>query len=199
MTCIGAYRDGFITAGGRGDVCVVGRVLKDRAKNKCTYKCVKRLHPLQGASEDVFDTGRRAAGDSRRRRFSCEFRRGACSEMDSIETLDISPSGDGLICTLKDKRSFALSLTNADIMRASEMHFKRILTEAHLDGISSMDVCLRRSIMVSASARDKSVRVWSLRSNKCEVHNEFLDSPLCVSLHPSGWMLCAGFSDKLRS
>ena len=78
------------------------------------------------------------------------------------------------------------------------MHFKRILTEAHLDGISSMDVCLRRSIMVSASARDKSVRVWSLRSNKCEVHNEFLDSPLCVSLHPSGWMLCAGFSDKLR-
>ena len=198
VTCIGAYRDGFITAGGRGDVCVVGRVLKDRAKNKCTYKCVKRLHPLQGASEDVFDTGVAppAIADGDGSHVSLDEER--AREMDSIETLDISPSGDGLICTLKDKRSFALSLTNADIMRASEMHFKRILTEAHLDGISSMDVCLRRSIMVSASARDKSVRVWSLRSNKCEVHNEFLDSPLCVSLHPSGWMLCAGFSDKLR-
>ena len=113
VTCIGAYRDGFITAGGRGDVCVVGRVLKDCAKNKCTYKCVKRLHPLRCASEDVFGISRRRArraiADGDGSHVSLDEER--AREMDSIETLDISPSGDGLICTLKDKRSFALSLT----------------------------------------------------------------------------------------
>lgn len=199
VTCVEAYRDGFITAGKRGEVCFVGRVLKDRAKNKCTYKCMKRLHPCQGATEDVLDNGvvPPAIADDSGSHVNLDEEE-SVRETDGIETLHVSPSSDALICTLKDKRSFALSLTNADIMRASEMHFKRILTEAHLDGVSSMDVCLRRSVMVSASARDKSVRVWSLLTNKCEVHNEFLDSPLCVSLHPSGWMLCAGFSDKLR-
>jgi hypothetical protein len=47
-------------------------------------------------------------------------------------------------------------------------------------------------------ATDKSIRIWNYIDNTCELVKYFPDEPLCVSIHPSGLYILAGFGDKLR-
>jgi len=200
VNCVESYKNGFITAGSSGDVVIVDRVPKKQVKNGRAYKCVKTLAARASADEDLYDTSTSGVpaimdGDQVKGYEPALLEPQVAR---SVVAMSISPSSDNVICTLDNKHVLALSLTNADIMQANEMRFKRVLPDAHLNGVSSLDICRRRRIMVSVSATDKSMRLWNLTSNECEVLKEFLDNPLCVSIHPSGWIACVGFSDKLR-
>lgn len=205
VSCIAMYKSGFIAAGDRGDVVIVTRVpTRKQLQSAVPYKCVKRIAACESSSDDLFDTTpsnnfqtTAEVGDA--------LTEDICANAEQVDAksceimgLDVSPTGDSLICTLVDKRVLFLSLTNADIMQAKEMKFKCVLTYSHLGSVSSMDICRGRAIMLSVSASDKSMKVWNLASNSCEISKDFLDNPLSVSMHPSGWIACVGFSDKLR-
>jgi len=207
LTCMRAYNTGFIVAGDRGDVIIVERCARKHAKDGCVYKCVKTLAARESKEDDdvtIHSTALafKASGDAGDDKPEDDSAVAPTQIVDEhrgrVVSLDVSPGADNLICVLDDKRVLTLSLTNADIMQANEMRFDRVLPDAHLGGISCADVCICKPIIVSVSAADKTVRIWNLITNMCEVVKEFPDSPLCVSLHPSGWIACVGFSDKLR-
>ncbi|KAJ1503639.1 hypothetical protein HMI54_007888 [Coelomomyces lativittatus] len=60
-----------------------------------------------------------------------------------------------------------------------------------------MDVSIRKPLIATCSA-DKSIRLWNFLTLTCELCKFFTEEPLSVSIHPSGYFLLAGFSDKLR-
>lgn len=198
ISSVVAYKSGFIAAGDGGEVVFIDRVPRKQTKNTIGYRCIKRLAARENTEQPLYDIGVQQTK---------AIAEGQSADVDEVEEnlattavvgLDISPTFDNLLCTLSNKRVLMLSLAHADIMQASEMQFVSVIPESHMGGVSSMDICRGRAIMLSVSAVDKSIRLWNLASNTCEVSKEFLDSPLCVSVHPSGWIACVGFSDKLR-
>ena len=193
-----AYKSGFIAAGDRGEVAFVDRVPRKQMKNGFGYRCVKRIAARENMEQPLCELGV-LPSEAIAEGVNAEVNeRAKYSPSSRVVGLDISPNFDNLLCTLSNKQVLMLSLVNADIMQASEMQFVSVLPDSHTGGVSSMDICRGRAIMISVSAVDKSIRLWNLASNSCEVSKEFLDSPLCVSVHPSGWIACVGFSDKLR-
>jgi len=60
-----------------------------------------------------------------------------------------------------------------------------------------MDVCVRKPLVVTCGA-DRSVRVWNYLEKTCELCRFFNEEAYSVAVHPSGFHLIIGFSDKLR-
>jgi len=60
-----------------------------------------------------------------------------------------------------------------------------------------MDVCTRKPLVATCGS-DKVVRLWNYIDKRVELSKKFLETPLAVSLHPSGLHLIIGFTDKLR-
>ena len=220
--CVRAYKNGFIVGDARGRVSIVERCARKRTKDGgVLYKCVKTLIARETKDIDAYDASNmhsaslacaepvpndaasyaRDNADEDRDDTNASSQDTDENHHHSIVALDISPSGDNLMCTLDDKRALALSLANVDIMRADEMRFTRVLAGAHLGAISSADVCARKSIIATVSATDHTVRIWTVTADtpSLDVVVRCPDAaPLSVALHPSGWIACVGFTDKLR-
>ena len=67
----------------------------------------------------------------------------------------------------------------------------------HTGAVNGMDVCVRKPIIATCGA-DKTVRVWNYLDKTLEVCKVFSEEPYSVALHPSGFHIVVGFSDKLR-
>ena len=59
-------------------------------------------------------------------------------------------------------------------------------------------MCLRKPIVVTCGA-DKTVRIWNYAEKTCELVRHFAEEPVSVAMHPSGFALVVGFSEKLRA
>ena len=60
-----------------------------------------------------------------------------------------------------------------------------------------MDICIRKPLIVTCGS-DKCIRVWNYEEKIIEAYKVFSDEAYCVSIHPSGFHLVVGLSDKLR-
>ncbi len=60
-----------------------------------------------------------------------------------------------------------------------------------------MDVCVRKPLIVTAGA-DRTVRVWNYQDRSAELCKSFAEEPFAVAIHPNGFLVIVGFSDKLR-
>jgi len=67
----------------------------------------------------------------------------------------------------------------------------------HCGSINGLDCCVAKPIFATCGA-DCTVRVWDYANRMCLLVKELADTPLCLSLHPSGDMVAVGFADKLR-
>ncbi|ORY34183.1 WD40 repeat-like protein [Neocallimastix californiae] len=63
--------------------------------------------------------------------------------------------------------------------------------------IYSLDTCIRKPLIATCSS-DKSIRIWNYLEKTNEITKFFTDDVYCVSMHPSGLNILAGFNDKLR-
>lgn len=185
---IKAFGGGFIVAGNGGEIIFVEKVA--RRNGSSAYEVSKRLNLMRNGEGTAT---MRLLSDS-----SASDQSVPEPSDDSIVAMDVSPSKENLLCCLRSGSVFSVSLSHMQILQADEMEIKRVLSDSHQDGIAGMDVCPSRQIMVTVGSNERVIKVWNLKTNACEISEVFLDSPLSVSVHPSGWMIAVGFYDKLR-
>lgn len=185
-----AFGGGFIVAGNGGEIIFVEKVA--RRDGSSAYEVSKRLNLMRNGEDTA---AMRLLSDS-----SSGPADPSASEPsdDSIVAMDVSPSKENLLCCLRSGSVFSVSLSHIQILQADEMEFRRVLSDSHQDGVAGLDVCPSRQIMVTVGSNERVIKVWNLKTNACEISEVFLDSPLSVSVHPSGWMIAVGFYDKLR-
>ncbi|KAI8822024.1 WD40-repeat-containing domain protein [Fimicolochytrium jonesii] len=92
---------------------------------------------------------------------------------------------------------FRFILTEQRGLKSELPKFVPLTEPFHFGSITSMDVCVRRTI-VATCAEDSSIRVWDYEQKECLFAKFCNEEPLSVALHPSGQHMLVGFSDKLR-
>lgn len=60
-----------------------------------------------------------------------------------------------------------------------------------------MDICLRKPLIATCST-DKTIRIWNYEENILECSHTFTEDLFSIALHPSGFYVAVGCSDKLR-
>ena len=114
-----------------------------------------------------------------------------------ICSLALSPSEETLICAVADNQIYQLGLSNSDILKTEEMNFELLAQPFHLKGITCVDTCVRKPLVVTCST-DRSVRVWNYQEKNAELVKSFSEEAYSVAFHPSGLHILVGFADKLR-
>ena len=56
----------------------------------------------------------------------------------------------------------------------------------HSDYINGLDVCLKRQL-VATCAHDNTIRIWNYLLKTLEICEVFMDEPMSVAFHPSGY------------
>ena len=61
-----------------------------------------------------------------------------------------------------------------------------------------MDICIKKNLVATCSI-DKTVRIWNnLNPPQLEIVELYNDEAYSVALHPSGFHLIVGFTDRVR-
>ncbi|CAD7922808.1 unnamed protein product [Amoebophrya sp. A25] len=122
-------------------------------------------------------------------------------EAGGIRSMSISPSEESLCVTTSTGQLYKLSLISSELLNAddkSKSLFEPLLSGFHSGPVHGMDVCLRKPIVVTCGS-DKTIRVWNYLERTCELTKQFTEEPLSLSLHPTGFHILVGFTDKLRA
>jgi hypothetical protein len=176
LRAIVPFARGFIVAGDRGLLSLHERTEDNAFVPLKTFTC-------QGALARI--VGNLTPGTERR--------------PDAITSISLSPSEDVLYCTSGDCQVSAFPLKDVDILRAdsAEDHFAPLGGGFHQGAVTGMDICTRKP-MIATCSTDHTVRVWNYAERTCLQARTFVEEPLSVAFHPSGYHLAVGFGDKLR-
>jgi hypothetical protein len=115
----------------------------------------------------------------------------------AAQNLAFSPSEDNITCTLENCQAFVLNLSSTEVVKTDETSFEPLALSFHSGAITGMDVCARKTLLVTCSA-DKSVRVWNYAERTLDVMKTFNDTPLAVAVHPTGIQMIVTFAESLR-
>lgn len=77
------------------------------------------------------------------------------------------------------------------------MKFEYLISSFHSESISSIDIAVRKPLIVSTS-RDKQVKIWNYLDNTLDISIEFEEECHSVAIHPTGLYLIVGFTDKIK-
>eukprot|EP01083_Nonionella_stella_P142379 440406_1 len=121
-----------------------------------------------------------------------------------ITHLSTPPSEEQLACVVANHEIYGVNLSQIEVLKEEDDEdtkedktFELLLPSFHAKTISGLDVCIRKSYLVS-SGYDRSVRVWNWHEKRMLISRRFAEDPLCVAMHPSGLHIVVGFADKLR-
>eukprot|EP01063_Lacrimia_lanifica_P027793 TRINITY_DN3956_c0_g6_i1.p1 TRINITY_DN3956_c0_g6~~TRINITY_DN3956_c0_g6_i1.p1 ORF type:complete len:1383 (+),score=561.76 TRINITY_DN3956_c0_g6_i1:69-4217(+) len=118
--------------------------------------------------------------------------------------LSINPEEDSAIVFYSNNEIGQVNLTTIETLGDNDRvdkHnvFKRLPIGFHSDNVTALDVCVQRSVVVTAST-DKHIRVWNFLKKQVEVDkkmDDVLGEVQSVAIHPSGSLLVAGYQTKL--
>ena len=134
------------------------------------------------------------------------------NETNSITHLCLPPSQEQIACILSNNQIYTLNLSQIEVLKQEtednylvgvddddndNKNFKLLLTLFHYKGITGLDLCIRKSYLVTCGY-DRSVKIWNWYEKKMIINKLFNEDPLCVAMHPSGLHIVIGFADKLR-
>ncbi|RKP19770.1 WD40 repeat-like protein [Rozella allomycis CSF55] len=100
----------------------------------------------------------------------------------SIHSVALSPGHDIISVTLENNQLFGFSLVNTEIPKDQ----------------SSMRCSVIRSTRGLLWDWTRSVRIWNYEENTCELVKCCNEEVYSVAMHPSGFYVLVGFSDKLK-
>lgn len=109
----------------------------------------------------------------------------------------ISPNDETIIASTFNCNIYSFSLSSAEIKEEDEMYFELANASYHFGAILSLDVAIRKSLVVTCGV-DKFIRVWNFLTMSQEAAREFAEDIYCVSIHPTGLFVLAGCVDKIR-
>ncbi|OHS96012.1 hypothetical protein TRFO_10184 [Tritrichomonas foetus] len=118
-------------------------------------------------------------------------------EKETICSVSIAQADDRVVVLLSDSRLISYPLTPGQDQQQTSEGPITLLPQYHIGTITSIDVAFRKQLIVTCG-EDHSIRVWNYDKMQCEIFKFFSDQPLCVSFHPNGCVLVAGFQEKLR-
>jgi len=84
----------------------------------------------------------------------------------------------------------------SDELPPFEVTFDYLQGQFHRSEITGLDVCLRKSLIVTCS-KDKTVNIWDYQTKKLEIQTTFPEECLAVAFHPSGLHLIIAMADKI--
>lgn len=124
------------------------------------------------------------------------------SSFDLAEYLVEDEERQNLVVAFENSSITHFSLSEVGLEKAAEV---KVISETplicggfHAGPITGLDMAVQRPILVSACSTDCTVRVWDYQVGSCEVCWQASEEPMGVALHPLGFFLALGFSDKVR-
>ena len=114
-----------------------------------------------------------------------------------IVSLSISPAEENLATFFSSNQVAIFPIANIDILKEDQNQFQLVGSGFHSASITGLDVCVRKPLVATCGS-DRSVRVWNYIDKSCEVFKIFQDELSSIAIHPSGFHVLVGFSDKLR-
>jgi cilia- and flagella-associated protein 57 len=130
----------------------------------------------------------------------------------AVVHMALSPSEEFLAVGTSTNNILQLNLTQADVK--GDVSFAPVGVWSHspmmgthigtytplksaVCAITGLDVCVRKPLLVTCGI-DCSVRLWNYSLKVQELSKTFPDEPHSVAIHPSGFHVVVGFTDKLR-
>ncbi|KAJ3361066.1 Cilia- and flagella-associated protein 57 [Allomyces arbusculus] len=114
-----------------------------------------------------------------------------------VKSLEINSSEECLLVVMDDGACLMFNISVVELAKGDALSSSLCLPSVHMAPITGMDICVRKSLIATAST-DRSIRLWNFVSFGSDLCKYFPEEPSCVSFHPSGYYLLAGFPDKLR-
>ncbi|KAJ4459588.1 putative flagellar associated protein [Paratrimastix pyriformis] len=114
-----------------------------------------------------------------------------------VTGLAMAPNERQLVCVLGGCQ---LCLARTQVIESapdSRDVFQYVGGGSHGSAITGLSSCVRKPLLASCSA-DGWVRVWNYMDRLCELAKAMESPAECVSLHPSGFHLLVGCTDRLR-
>ena len=125
------------------------------------------------------------------------YKRFRMQEKQSIVDISISPNEENVVCCVDNNEMVFFSLANVDVMKSDDLsNFKPLPIGFHSDIVTAIDVCIQKSIVVTA-ALDKNVRVWNFLKKQLEAVKCFDEEALSIACHPTGLRLVIGFKYRM--
>lgn len=118
-----------------------------------------------------------------------------------ILSMTISPNlEEKVACIFSNNMIFSGKL-RSDLDIIEQQEFRETVLEPltlsyHSGGINSMDIAIRKPLIATCS-NDKTIKIWNYEEKTLETMTTCTDEPFSISIHPSGFHLVAGFSDKI--
>lgn len=114
----------------------------------------------------------------------------------NIVSMALNPAEDYICTVTSDGQLLSIPAVSASSM-TSDMISYTISPFHACKGITGLDVCTRKPLMVTCS-KDNTVRLWNFQLHQMELMKSFPEDMYSVALHPTGLQLAIGFVDKLR-
>ncbi|XP_068598729.1 cilia- and flagella-associated protein 57 [Brachionichthys hirsutus] len=116
-----------------------------------------------------------------------------------IQTMCMSPAEEAVSISTDGGQLYTFSLSSGETNKLHEedARFDFLLQPFHSRSITGLSLCIRKPV-VATSSLDRSVRIWNYETKTLELCKEFQEEAHSVALHPTGFSVLVGFSDKLR-
>lgn len=173
IECIHAYAKGFVIGGDNGMIMVFEKT--EEVKNP--YNKVMTLLAERG--QEQYKKLQPGIQSSR------------------IMCLGINSSDDHVVFSTQNNQLMHVS---AALDRPSEdIFYEYLIYPFHMRKIQGMDICLKKKLIATASD-DRTVRIWNnaVKPPALEVCEMYQDEAYSVAIHPSGFHLVVGFTDRIR-
>ena len=208
LTSLTIFERGFIAGSDNGTLAVWTKSDHPENENQIYFKYLRtKKAPLQ-KNRNVFMI------------FNIKDYIEELAKRKAIVSMDISPTQDLLAICYRNNDIATVSLDqlapdfedHIDPFKMKKILEKDIQLNYLYNGfhngpINWIDVCIQRPIIATCSTYDSTIRLWNYNSFKSELvitFNKFEDargeitSVLSLALHPSGYYMAVGFSDRLE-
>ncbi|KAL4457336.1 hypothetical protein ABPG75_012201, partial [Micractinium tetrahymenae] len=111
-------------------------------------------------------------------------------------SLAVSPADDSVAVLTSDGQLLQLAAASGD-RRGLFSGVQPLAPSFHSGAIVGLASCARRAVVATAGA-DRTIRIWNYQDKSAELTKSFDEEISSLALHPTGYLLLAGFADKLR-
>ncbi len=102
---------------------------------------------------------------------------------------------DRAVITLKSNQIYLFQIETDQ--KGEHIKYDRLSHSFHSGPIMSLDVCISKPL-IATSGHDKSIRIWNYMENTLEIANFYPETATCMTIHPNGLYILAGFPAGLR-
>jgi WD40 repeat protein len=102
---------------------------------------------------------------------------------------------DRAVVTVKSNQLYLFQIENDQ--KGETIKHDRLSHSFHSGPVLSIDLCLTKPLIASSGA-DKTIRLWNYTENSLEVINCFDEPANCITIHPNGLYILAGFASCVR-